>query len=128
MNETLAPLLRRSALVFFDDILIYSQSFQDQVIYQTKGCTHIGSRKFSLSLLGCNTKLYTRRALIIELLMPCQDIQNHLTILWTSPPFNLYGFKRFSIAMLQMITVRNFYQLWLSPLSQCLILHCIRVF
>jgi hypothetical protein len=41
MNETLAPLLRRCALVFFDDILVYSQSFQD----------HIGHLQQVLSLL-----------------------------------------------------------------------------
>jgi hypothetical protein len=42
MNETLAPLLRRCALVFFDDILVYSQSFQD----------HVGHLQQVLSLLA----------------------------------------------------------------------------
>jgi hypothetical protein len=31
MNTTLAPLLRKCALVFFDDILIYNSSFDDHV-------------------------------------------------------------------------------------------------
>jgi hypothetical protein len=31
MNETLALVLRKSALVFFDDILIYSRSFADHL-------------------------------------------------------------------------------------------------
>jgi hypothetical protein len=31
MNTTLAPLLRKCALVFFDDILVYSSSFDDHV-------------------------------------------------------------------------------------------------
>jgi transposase InsO family protein len=31
MNTTLAPLLRRCVLVFFDDILIYSRSFEDHL-------------------------------------------------------------------------------------------------
>lgn len=31
MNTTLAPLLRRCGIVFFDDILIYSKTFEDHV-------------------------------------------------------------------------------------------------
>jgi hypothetical protein len=33
MNQTLAPLLRKSVLVFFDDILVYSRSYQDHVLH-----------------------------------------------------------------------------------------------
>jgi predicted O-methyltransferase YrrM len=31
MNSTLAPLLRKCALVFFDDILVYGNSLDDHV-------------------------------------------------------------------------------------------------
>jgi lipid II:glycine glycyltransferase (peptidoglycan interpeptide bridge formation enzyme) len=31
MNTTLQPVLRKCALVFFDDILIYSATFEDQL-------------------------------------------------------------------------------------------------
>jgi hypothetical protein len=31
MNVTLAPLLRRCVLVFFDDILVYSKSWEDHL-------------------------------------------------------------------------------------------------
>jgi hypothetical protein len=31
MNSTLAPLLRKCVLVFFDDILVYSHTFDDHV-------------------------------------------------------------------------------------------------
>ena len=31
MNNTLHPLLRKCALVFFDDILVYSASYEDHV-------------------------------------------------------------------------------------------------
>jgi hypothetical protein len=34
MNSTLAPLLRKSVLVFFDDILVYSKSLECHVILQ----------------------------------------------------------------------------------------------
>lgn len=33
MNETLKPVLRRCALVFFDDILIYSKSFEEHLLH-----------------------------------------------------------------------------------------------
>lgn len=33
MNTTLAPLLRRYALVFFDDILVYSKTFEDHLVH-----------------------------------------------------------------------------------------------
>lgn len=33
MNHTLAPLLRKSALVFFDGILVYSGSFDDHLCH-----------------------------------------------------------------------------------------------
>ena len=31
MNETLAPVLRKCALVFFDDILVYSKSLEEHI-------------------------------------------------------------------------------------------------
>jgi hypothetical protein len=33
MNSTLAPLLRKCVLVFFDDILVYNRSYQDHVTH-----------------------------------------------------------------------------------------------
>jgi hypothetical protein len=36
MNSTLAPLLQKCALVFFDDILVYSQSFEQHADTSTK--------------------------------------------------------------------------------------------
>jgi hypothetical protein len=33
MNTTLAPLLRKSILIFFDDILVYSKSLEYHVVH-----------------------------------------------------------------------------------------------
>lgn len=33
MNETLAPILRKSAIVFFDDILVYSKAFKEHLVH-----------------------------------------------------------------------------------------------
>jgi hypothetical protein len=33
MNSSLEPLLRKCVLVFFDDILVYSRSYQDHVLH-----------------------------------------------------------------------------------------------
>lgn len=33
MNSTLKPLLRKCVLVFFDDILVYSKTFEDHIIH-----------------------------------------------------------------------------------------------
>jgi hypothetical protein len=33
MNSSLAPLLRKSVLVFFDDILVYSKTYQDHLVH-----------------------------------------------------------------------------------------------
>jgi hypothetical protein len=33
MNSTLSPLLKKSVLVFFDDILVYSQTYVDHLIH-----------------------------------------------------------------------------------------------
>lgn len=33
MNETLAPVLRKCAIVFFDDILVYSQLFEEHQVH-----------------------------------------------------------------------------------------------
>jgi hypothetical protein len=33
MNRTLSPLLRKCALVFFDDILVYSKTYSEHVVH-----------------------------------------------------------------------------------------------
>ena len=35
MNEILAPVLRKGAIVFFDDILIYSKSYEEHLVHLT---------------------------------------------------------------------------------------------
>lgn len=38
MNTTLAPLLRKCVIVFFDDIFVYSKSFERNLDHCTKSC------------------------------------------------------------------------------------------
>jgi hypothetical protein len=51
MNTTLESLLRKCALVFFDDILVYSATFEDHVQHQQQvlELLDVDKRKINLS-------------------------------------------------------------------------------
>jgi hypothetical protein len=53
MNSTLAPLLRKCVLVFFDDILIYSASFEEHVQHIRMVLQLLAKDKWSVKISKC---------------------------------------------------------------------------
>jgi hypothetical protein len=53
MNETLKRVLRKCALVFFDDILIYSKSFEDHMIHLDRVLQLLLADKWKVKLSKC---------------------------------------------------------------------------
>ena len=53
MNRTLAPLLRRSALVFFDDILIYSKNYNDHLYHLRQVLQLLAENQWKVKLSKC---------------------------------------------------------------------------
>lgn len=54
MNSTLAPVLRRCALVFFDDILIYSSSYEDHLQHLHEVLSLLAKDKWVVKLKKCH--------------------------------------------------------------------------
>ncbi|CAN6166061.1 unnamed protein product [Urochloa humidicola] len=54
MNSTLAPFLRKFVLVFFDDILIYSKSFDEHVIHVRQVFEQLSKEKWKVKLSKCS--------------------------------------------------------------------------
>lgn len=53
MNDTLAPVLRRCALVFFDDILIYSPTFESHLQHLSEVLTLLKQDHWKIKLSKC---------------------------------------------------------------------------
>jgi hypothetical protein len=53
MNSTLKPLLRRCAIVFFDDILIYSSTFEDHVEHLQQVLSLLAKDHWHIKLSKC---------------------------------------------------------------------------
>ena len=53
MNNTLHPLLRKCALVFFDDILVYSSSYEDHVQHLTQVFQLLSKDQWLVKLSKC---------------------------------------------------------------------------
>jgi hypothetical protein len=53
MNATLAPLLRKSVLVFFDDILIYSASYEEHLKHLEQIFQVLEKEKWRVKLSKC---------------------------------------------------------------------------
>lgn len=53
MNDTLAPVLRKCAIVFFDDILIYSKSFEDHLIHLRQVLQILQQDQWQVKLSKC---------------------------------------------------------------------------
>lgn len=54
MNQTLKPLLRRCAIVFFDDILIYSKSFEEHIEHLRQVFALLAKDQWHIKLSKCN--------------------------------------------------------------------------
>lgn len=54
MNSTLAPLLRKCALIFFDDILIYSATYEDHLHHLHQVLTLLAKNQWVIKLKKCN--------------------------------------------------------------------------
>lgn len=53
MNSTLHPLLRKCALVFFDDILVYSRTFKDHLDHLCQVFSLLARDQWQLKLTKC---------------------------------------------------------------------------
>jgi hypothetical protein len=53
MNTTLAPVLRKCVLVFFDDILVYSASFKDHVVHLQQVFELLSTEQWKIKLSKC---------------------------------------------------------------------------
>jgi hypothetical protein len=54
MNSTLAPLLRKNVLVFFDDILVYSKSYSDYVMHLKEMFQLLLDHQWKVKLSKCS--------------------------------------------------------------------------
>lgn len=53
MNDTLAPVLRKFALVFFDDILIYSKTFPEHLVHLSSVLSLLQTHQWQVKLSKC---------------------------------------------------------------------------
>lgn len=54
MNDTLQPLVRKCLLVFFDDILVYSKSYEDHITHLQAVFQLLAKDKWQLKLSKCS--------------------------------------------------------------------------
>lgn len=54
MNTVLSPLLRKCVVVFFDDILVYSQTFKDHVVHLKHVLSLLAKGQWHVKLSKCN--------------------------------------------------------------------------
>jgi hypothetical protein len=54
MNSTLAPMLRKSVLVFFDDILVYSASYQEHLVHLEQVFKILQQEQWRVKLAKCS--------------------------------------------------------------------------
>jgi hypothetical protein len=54
MNSSLAPLLRKCALVFFDDILVYSTSYEEHIAHLDQVLSLLQQHEWKVKLVKCS--------------------------------------------------------------------------
>jgi hypothetical protein len=53
MNETLAPVLRKCAVVFFDDILVYSATYEEHVLHLSQVLQLLEKHQWKVKMSKC---------------------------------------------------------------------------
>lgn len=54
MNKTLAPVLRKCALVFFDDNLVYSASYEEHLLHLQQVMSLLSEQQWHVKVSKCS--------------------------------------------------------------------------
>lgn len=119
MNETLKPVLRKCALVFFDDILIYNKTFEDHVLHLHTVLQLLLTDNWKVKLSKCEfsqNKIAYLGHIINEHGVATDPSKIQVIASWTVPPnakelrcfLGLAGFYRKSVKHFAIISLPLF--------------------
>ncbi|KAL0371812.1 UNVERIFIED_CONTAM: Retrovirus-related Pol polyprotein from transposon [Sesamum calycinum] len=106
MNNIFQPLLRRFVLVFFDDILIYSTSWDTHLLHLTQVLQSITSLRAFLGLTGYYCRFVHQYATIAGLLT---DVLKGSHFHWTSEATMVFTALKSIIFFLPVLRLSNFF-------------------
>jgi hypothetical protein len=125
MNSTLAPVLRKCALVFFDDILVYSASYADHIQHLRQVLTLLAQEQWVVKLKKCSFAKQEIRYLghILSSAGVHTDPDKVTAVLHWPPPANVRELRGFlGLAGFYRKFVRHF-AIIAKPLTQLLKKH-----